>query len=155
MGPAVGALINVIDAGAGLITGTAAPDAYIACSQILTSRIGTLRPFIGIATLRALDVPNLPAHLLQEPLDALIARVLYRLRFSGEQRPFDTVSLTYILPLVFLVLQKGGFGEIDDAEAQIVLALEFISFHTDASSDVLVPRSELLSALISSMQASF
>jgi hypothetical protein len=153
IGPAVKALVDVISAGAGLITGNAAPEAYISCSETVSSRIGVLRPFIGIATLRALDVPHLPAHLLQEPLGALITRVLYRLRFSGEQRPFDTVSLTYILPLVFVVLRNGGFGEADDAEAQIVLALEFISFHTNASCDVLVPRSEILSALIASMQS--
>ena len=152
MGPAVKLLVDVINAGATLITGNAAPDAYILCSERLPARIGALRPFIGIATLRALDVPHLPEHLMQEPLGALITRVLYRLRFSGEQRPFDTVSLTYILPLVFLVLRKGGFGEGDDAEAQLVLALEFLSFHTDACSDVLVPRGEVLSVLILSMQ---
>ena len=152
MGPAVKALVDVINAGAGLITGSAAPDAYILCAERLPTRIGALRPFIGIAALRALDVPNLPEELLQEPLGALVTRVLYRLRFSGEQRPFDTISLTYILPLVFLVLRKGGFGESDDAEAQLVLALEFLSFHTDACSDVLVPREEVLSVLILSMQ---
>lgn len=152
MGPAVKSLVDVISAGAGSITGNAAPDAYILCAEKLPSRIGALRPFIGVATLRALDVPHLPEHLIQEPLGALITRVLYRLRFSGEQRPFDTVSLTYILPLVFLVLRNGGFGESDDAEAQLVLGLEFLSFHTDASSDTLVPRDEILSVLISSMQ---
>ena len=152
MGPAVKSLVDAINAGAILITGNAAPDAYILCSERLPHRIGALRPFIGIATLRALDVPHLPEQLLQEPLGALITRVLYRLRFSGEQRPFDTVSLTYILPLVFLVLRNGGFGENDDAEAQLVLALEFLSFHTDACSDVLVPRDEVLSVLIASMQ---
>jgi HEAT repeat protein len=152
MGPAVKSLVDVINAGAILITGNVAPDAYILCSERLPARIGALRPFIGIATLRALDVPHLPDHLLQEPLGALVTRVLYRLRFSGEQRPFDTVSLTYILPLVFLILRKGGFGENDDAEAQLVLALEFLSFHTDACSDVLVPRNEVLSVLIYSMQ---
>ncbi|KAF4636926.1 hypothetical protein G7Y89_g1156 [Cudoniella acicularis] len=152
IGPAVKALVDVINAGAGLLTGTAAPDAYIACSETLTGRIGVLRPFIGVSYLRALNVLHLPEHLLQEPLGALITRVLYRLRFSGEQRPFDTVSLTYILPLVFLVLRNGGFGENDDAEAQIVLALEFLTFHTDTCSDVLVPRQEVLSVLISSMQ---
>ncbi|CAL3971329.1 unnamed protein product [Diplocarpon coronariae] len=152
MGPAVKALVDIINAGAGLITANAAPEAYIMCAERLPSRIGALRPFIGIATLRALDVPYLQENLLQEPLGALITRVLYRLRFSGEQRPFDTVSLTYILPLVFLVLRKGGFGETDDAEAQIVLALEFLTFHTDACVDILVPREEVLSILIFSMQ---
>lgn len=152
MGSAVKALVDVINAGAGLITANSAPEAYILCAEILPSRIGVLRPFIGIATLRALDVPHLAEELVQEPLGALITRVLYRLRFSGEQRPFDTVSLTYILPLVFLVLRKGGFGDSDDAEAQLVLALEFLTFHTDACSDVLVPREEVLSILIFSMQ---
>jgi hypothetical protein len=152
MGAAVKALVDVINAGAGLVTGNAAPDAYILCAERLPTRIGALRPFIGIATLRALDVPHLPESLVQEPLGALVTRVLYRLRFSGEQRPFDTVSLTYILPLVFLVLQNGGFGESDDADAQLVLALEFLTFHTDACSDVLVPRDQVLSVLISSMQ---
>lgn len=152
VGSAVKALVDVINAGAGLITGNAAPDAYILCAERLPSRIGVLRPFIGIATLRALDVPQLAESLVQEPLGALVTRVLYRLRFSGEQRPFDTVSLTYILPLVFLVLQKGGFGDSDDADAQLVLALEFITFHTDACADVLVPREQVLSVLITSMQ---
>ncbi|CZR59752.1 probable translation activator GCN1 [Phialocephala subalpina] len=152
MGPAVKALVDVINAGAGLITGNAAPDAYIACAERLPSRVGALRPFIGIATLRALNVPHLPEYLEEEPLGTLVTRVLYRLRFSGEQRPFDTVSLIYILPLVFLVLRERGFGEPEDAEAQIVLALEFLSCHTDACSDILVPREEVLSVLISSMQ---
>jgi hypothetical protein len=152
IGPAVKALVDVINAGAGLITGNAAPNAYVSCSQTLASRIGILRPFIGIATLRALEVPNLDEELLQEPLGPLITRVLYRLRFSGEQRPFDTVSLTYILPLVFLVLENAGYGDTDDAEAQIVLALEFLAFHTDASSDERVPRQEILSVLIFAMQ---
>lgn len=153
MCPAVKALVDIIVAGAGLIVGNAAADAYLLCADKVSSRVGALRPFIGIATLRALETPNLPEALTQESLGELITRVLYRLRFTGEQRPFDTVSLGYIFPLVFLVLQHGGFGEQDDAEAQIVLALEFISFHTDACADILVPRQAVLSTLISSMQA--
>jgi hypothetical protein len=151
MGPAVKALVDVITAGAALITGNAAADAYILCAERLPARLGPLRPFIGIATLRGLDVA-LQDSLVEEPLGTLVTRVLFRLRFSGEQRPFDTVSLTYILPLIFLVLQKGGFGESDDADSQLVLALEFLTFHTDACSDVLVPREQVLSTLISSMQ---
>lgn len=151
--PAIKALLDIINAGAGLITGSAAPDAYLTCSEKVSPRVGSLRPFIGIATLRALNVPHLPESLQQESLGALITRVLYRLRFSAEQRPFDTVSLNYILPLVFLVLQNRGFGEKDDAEAQLILALEFLSFHTDVCSDIQVPRQEILAVLISSMQA--
>lgn len=152
IGPAVKSLLEIIGAGAGLIVGDEATNSYLAIAERVSSRIGTLRPFIGIATLRALGIPHLPDALTQEPLGELVTRVLYRLRFSGEQRPFDTVSLTYILPLVFLVLRSGGFGQQEDAEAQLVLAIEFLSFHTDACLDVLLPREEFLSVLIFSMQ---
>jgi hypothetical protein len=152
VGPAVTSLLDIIRAGAGLIVGDEATNSYLAIAERVSSRIGTLRPFIGIATLRALGIPHLPEALTQEPLGELVTRVLYRLRFSGEQRPFDTVSLTYILPLVFLVLRNGGFGQQEDAEAQLVLAVEFLSFHTDACTDVLLPREEFLSVLILSMQ---
>ena len=152
VGPAVTSLLDIIGAGVGLIVGDEATNSYLAISERVSSRIGTLRPFIGVATLRALGTPHLPDALTQEPLGELVTRVLYRLRFSGEQRPFDTVSLTYILPLVFLVLRSGGFGQQEDAEAQLVLAIEFLSFHTDACSDAHLPREEFLSVLILSMQ---
>ncbi|RKF81296.1 eIF-2-alpha kinase activator GCN1 [Golovinomyces cichoracearum] len=152
IGHAVKNLLAIISANASLIIGDAASNAYIACSQKLPSRIGAMRPFIGIATLRAMDVPSLTEAVSQEPLSALVTRVLYRLRFSGEQRPFDVISLTYILPLVILVLQNGGYGTKDDAESQLVLSLEFLSLHTGACSDILVPREDILSVLIKSMQ---
>ena len=152
MGPAVSSLVQAITAGAGLITGNSPAEAYRLLSEKVSRRMGPIRPFIGVATLRALNVTHLPDELTQEPLGELITRVLYRLRFSGEQRPFDTVSLTYILPLVFLVLQNGGFGNQDDQEAQVVLGLEFLKFHTDASSDTIVPRDQILTVLIESMQ---
>jgi hypothetical protein len=153
MSPAVTSLINIINAGAGLVTGNAAAEAYRLLSERVVTRIGPVRPFIGIATLRALGITHLPEELTQESLGELITRVLYRLRFSGEQRPFDTVSLTYMLPLIFLVLRNGGFGTQEDSEAQVVLAIDFLKFHTDACSDTIVPRREVLSVLIESMQA--
>ena len=63
----------------------------------------------------------------------LVTRTLYRLRIAGEQRLFDAVSLNYILPLVCIVLQQSGVGDVDSdsADEQVTLALEFLSFHTD------------------------
>lgn len=64
----------------------------------------------------------------------LVTRVLYRLRFMSEQRPLDTVSLAYCFPLIFLVLEKGGIGRAnaEEADEQLILALEFVSFHTNS-----------------------
>ncbi|KAI0426327.1 armadillo-type protein [Xylaria sp. FL1042] len=153
LGPSITALLNAMESGACLIVGKAAPSAYLACAEKVTARLGAIRPFIGVATLRAVDVTSLPENMMQENIEELLTRVLYRLRFASEQRPFDAVSLIYILPLIFAVLRKGGIGEgADEMETQLVLAIEFVSFHTLACSDENIPRAELLTVLISSMQ---
>ncbi|KAF5652499.1 putative translation activator GCN1 [Fusarium sp. NRRL 25303] len=153
LGTAVSLLIDIMDAGATMITGDAAPLAYITCAKKVTERLGSMRPFVGVAALRLRGV-SLADNYQEEAVEDLVTRVLYRLRFAGEQRPFDSVSLIYALPLVLELLRKGGVGDSpDDADAQLVLAIEFLSYHTDVCSDEAVPRAELLSVLITSMQA--
>lgn len=131
---ALQALLNVIATGAGRLVGPAADDTYLECSCFMSSRLGSMRRFIGIATLRALGSSTLPDDLVEEPLGDLVTRLLYRLRFASEQRPFDSISLVYLLPLVFAVLQQSGIARPpgDEADEQITLALEILSFHTDA-----------------------
>lgn len=153
LGPSLHALTEIISAGASILVGELADEAYLACANFVSSRLGSLRRFIGTATLRSLG-SHLPAALEQEPLKYLVTRVLYRLRFAGEQRPFDNVSLLYMLPLMVVVLRNGGVGqcEADEADEQITLALEFLSFHADKFSTQSLPRGELLSLLIEAMQ---
>jgi hypothetical protein len=64
----------------------------------------------------------------------LVTRVLYRLRFLSEQRPLDAVSLAYCFPLLFLVLEKGGIGKsaAEEADEQLILAIEVLTFHTNS-----------------------
>lgn len=151
--PAVKSLLSVIDAGACLITGDSAPKAFISCSDRVSSRLGPTRVSIGAATLRAKGVLSLPEELMQEPLDDLITRVLYRLRFAGEQRPFDAVSFIYMVPLLLNVLHTGGASKTeDDRDAQLVLAVEVLAFHSDVCAEEAVPRSDILETLINSMQ---
>ncbi|EFX04322.1 heat-like protein [Grosmannia clavigera kw1407] len=153
MGPSVRALMAAIEAGACLITGDVAPLAFIALAERVSSRLGSLRTFIGVATLRAHGITSLPDVLQEEPLPDLVTRVLYRLRGAGEQRPFDAVSLIYMVPLLLLILQNGGFSEAaDERDTQLVLSVEILSFHTDVCSDEAVPRAELLAILTSAMQ---
>lgn len=153
IGAAVKATLDAISAGACLITGETGTLAFVSLAELTNSRLGSIGPFIGAATLRAQDVSALPDTFTQEPFHDQVTRVLYRLRFAGEQRPLDTVSLIYVLPLVLLILEKGGFGEnAEDRDAQVVLAIDILSFHTDASADDAVPRGEVLSALIVAMQ---
>lgn len=153
LGSSLKALIEVISAGAGRLVGDAADEAYLACANFVSSRLGSLRPFIGVATLRALG-SSLPFQFEQEPLGALVTRVLYRIRFTSEQRPFDNVSLVYMLPLIFAILRQAGIGhlEADEADEQITLALEFLGYHTDNFTATELPRDEILALLIESMQ---
>ncbi|KAL8930443.1 MAG: hypothetical protein Q9208_000627 [Pyrenodesmia sp. 3 TL-2023] len=148
------ALLAIITADAGLMIGDSADMAYLDLAKLVSSRLGSLRQFAGVATLRAVGASTLPSNMVQEPLGELVTRILYRLRFMGEQRPFDTVSLMYLVPLAMTVLRANGIGwtEPDEVDEQITLALEFFSLHTDSFSDTRLPRSEVLALLIQCMQ---
>lgn len=153
--PAVRGLADLTRNGAGLFVGDAIASAYIACADRISSRLDTMRPFIGAATLRALGESYLPHEMEAEPLGSkfavtwdfskytgladashlgLVVRILYRFRFASEQRPFDAVTLGYILPLFFTILDQNGIKDKGDEEGeeQVLLVLEFLSFHTNS-----------------------
>lgn len=148
-GKSLSSLLGVVAAGAGRIIGDTADSTYIACAKFVTPSLGNLRQFIGVATLRALGSSKLPPRWEQEPLGGrliylriwfkskvsteLVTRLLYRLRLMSEQRPFDSVSMLYILPFIKIVLRGGGVGHVgaEECDEQVVLALEFLSFSTN------------------------
>ena len=68
--PAVRSLLALARAGAGLFVGDAVSKAFVACSEKLTPRLSTLRPFVGIATLRAIGDPHLSPEMEAEPLSS-------------------------------------------------------------------------------------
>jgi len=154
MTPAITSLMNALEVGASLIVDDELFSAYIACATQISDRLGTMRPFIGIATLRSLRNASVPEHLSSEPLAELGTRVLYRLRFAAEQRPFDTATTAYALPLIFSVLESGRVGDVadDDADAQVLLALEFLSFQVGSGADQSLPRADILQHLIKAMR---
>ncbi|KAJ5815237.1 hypothetical protein N7474_007014 [Penicillium riverlandense] len=151
---AVTCLLGLARAGAGLFVGDVVSRAFIVCAERLTPRLGTLRPFVGVATLRAIGNTNLPPGMESENLGELVTRILYRLRFASEQRPLDTASLAYVLPLIFLVIGQNGIEEVKGEEEgeQVLLAIEFMSFHSGSFTDDRLPRVEALRQLISAMQ---
>lgn len=72
-----------------------------------------------------------------------MTRILYRLRFASEQRPLDEVSMAYVLPLIFAVLNRNGIEEEKGEEEgeQVLLALEFLSFHSGSCKFIYEPDS--------------
>ncbi|TQV93892.1 hypothetical protein V2A60_003948 [Cordyceps javanica] len=152
LGPSVKLLLDAIEEGASFIVGEVIATAFLKCSEKISARLGAMRPFIGAATLRLHEVA-LPGNYCEEPLEDLVTRILYRLRFAGEQRPFDVATLTYVLPLLLNILRTGGVGTTDeDCDAQIVLAVEIISFHADICEDESLPRAEIITTLMDAMQ---
>ncbi|KAL2811203.1 armadillo-type protein [Aspergillus granulosus] len=152
--PALSSLLALSKAGAALFTGDVISNAYLKCSEKLSTRLGPLRPFVGVATLRAIGKGSLPAEMEVEPLGRLVTRILYRLRFASEQRPLDHASLAYALPLLFLILTRNGIDEEKGEEEgeQVLLALEILSFHSGSFTDSRLPRVEVLEQLITAMQ---
>ncbi|KAG8532469.1 uncharacterized protein KY384_002346 [Bacidia gigantensis] len=154
LGSSLSLLIQVIRGGAGRLAGSVLDDAYLACADLVTIRLGMQRKFIGIATLRSEGSSSLSNELVEEPLRELVTRLLHRIHFLGGQRNFDSLSLMYLLPLVFAVLNKGGLGDCDadEADEQITLALEFLEFHTNEFAETTLPRQEALDTLITSIK---
>lgn len=66
--PAVNCLVSLMEAGVGMFVGDVVSKAFVACSDKLSARLGTLRPFVGVATLRAIGRTYLAPELEVEPL---------------------------------------------------------------------------------------
>ena len=103
----------------------------------------------------------------QEPLVSLLGRILYRIKMLSDQQPLDSLSLSYVLPLLTRVLYDGKavaiknaskvavtseFVEEDPEEEQLLLAIEIISAHAESFEDDKIPRTSILEVLISLMK---
>lgn len=131
------------------------------------------RVWVGIATLRSLEIDLVPEELRAEPLNSLfltdtalpfadrtqglVIRVLHRLRFLSEQAPFDTATFSYAFSLLAQVLTLGGVtpGDDDEALEQVALALDIIKFHCAECRHVSLPRYVLLIGFSSVSDAAF
>lgn len=135
-------------------------------SLLISPRLGVLCKFIGVATLRSYGL-KLDESLEQEPLVSLLGRILYRIKMLSDQQPLDSLSLSYVLPLLTRVLYDGKavaiknaskvavtseFVEEDPEEEQLLLAIEIISAHAESFEDDKIPRTSILEVLISLMK---
>ncbi|RMZ92587.1 hypothetical protein DV736_g141, partial [Chaetothyriales sp. CBS 134916] len=154
MSSAISALIDALKAGGSLFVDDELTSAYLACSGKVAERLGTIRPFIGLATLRSMRNTTIRDEFTEEPLTELATRILYRLRFAAEQRPFDTASMAYILPLIFSVLEQNGIGDgsREDKDAHVLLSLELLAYQMSSCSDLYLPRSDILHWLLTAMR---
>ncbi|KAK6361403.1 translational activator of GCN4 [Orbilia blumenaviensis] len=150
MAPATQALLEVFSSSACHIVGKEANEAYLYNANLISLRLGAFRSFVGVTTLRAYGAEGLTGEVMNEELGTLCTRVLYRIRFLGEQRPLDAISLNYVLPLVLKVLEDGGVDAKtpEIIEEQLILALEILTFHTGTCVDTNIARKRIFETLI-------
>lgn len=137
---------------------------FLQLATNMSERLDSMRLFIGLATLRVHQVPNIPSNYLEEPLNDLLSRVLFRVKFVVNQTPLDSKSLTFILPLLINVLEEGKrvaiknsnkpvaraeFVTEDEEEEHLLLAMEIISAHSAAFESPSIPRVPIITVLLS------
>lgn len=62
------AVLGTIRGGSCLLTALAPSEAYLACAEKITLRLGSLRKFIGSATMRCLPMAQVPEEFTEEPI---------------------------------------------------------------------------------------
>lgn len=103
MGQSVRALLKALEAGAGLVVGDAGVQAFLACAEHVAARLGVLRMFVGIDTLRALGIRELAPELQEEPLGGGFFLFFFSLFLSFSLLSFSLLSFSLFLTLIFLV----------------------------------------------------
>lgn len=147
------------------LVGNGVIDTFVQLSSMLSGRLGTLRSFVGIATLRVYEVP-VQKEFCEEPLLNLLGRVLFRIKLLSDQAPLDFISFSYMLPLLNKILFTGKiaalnkakrakvtseFVEEDPEEENLLLALEIVTSHSEVFEDPVIPKRSILEVLISLM----
>lgn len=143
--------------------GIVAVQTFLDLSKLLSPRLGSLKVFVGVASLRMNSIA-VPSNFQEEPLLDLIGRILYRMKMLADQSPLDSLSLMYALPLLTEALENGikvarknaskpvvtsEFIQEDPEEEHLLLAVEIVGAHAEAFEDETIPRSQILSVLIS------
>ncbi|CEP19550.1 hypothetical protein [Parasitella parasitica] len=149
----------LLDAGkhnVGLLVGDELADTYRQLGDCIAEDIRPIRDAIALAGLRCNKVHPIPSRWLDEPLGALVSRVLYRLRYITEGRSLSPSSFGYVFPILYQVIEQGAIecnNKNDEAaQEQIVMALDVIGFHCALGDSLTMPRQEMLEILLRSIK---
>ncbi|CEG70748.1 hypothetical protein RMATCC62417_06588 [Rhizopus microsporus] len=135
----------------GLLVDDMLVNTYLRLGDCIDEDIQNIRDAIGLATLRANRIEPIPERWLEEPLESLSGRVLYRLRFISESRPLAPASFGFCFPVLFQVIEQGSIGYEKNSEhalEQIIMAVDIIGFHCIQGDSLLMPRKEMITTLL-------
>ncbi|KAF9179251.1 translational activator of GCN4 [Haplosporangium sp. Z 11] len=150
-------LLNGVVKRGGPLLGSVAVDTYLTLGRCVSDRLDSIRLPLALATLRSLDVKEVPENWQEEPLEELVSRVLYRLRFVTEKQALLPSSFAYCFPLIHNILQNNGIVSPDKSAAdakevsqeQVQIAVDIVSFHALSGASDSLPRKEMIDSLLS------
>lgn len=150
-------LLNGVVKRGGPLVGPIAVETYLALGRCVSDRLESIREPLALATLRSLDVKEVPENWQDEPLEDLASRVLYRLRFVTEKQALLPSSFAYCFPLIHNILQNGGIVSPEKTSAdakevsqeQVQIAVDIVSYHALSGASDSLPRKEMIASLLS------
>ncbi|KAI9236262.1 MAG: armadillo-type protein [Podila humilis] len=150
-------LLNGVVKRGGPLVGPIAVETYLALGRCVSDRLESIREPLALATLRSLDVKEVPENWQEEPLEDLASRVLYRLRFVTEKQALLPSSFAYCFPLIHNILQNGGIVNPEKSSAdakevsqeQVQIAVDIVSYHALSGASDSLPRKEMIASLLS------
>ncbi|CAG8475625.1 4963_t:CDS:10 [Paraglomus occultum] len=153
-------LLNVVVKKGGKLFGQKAVETYLKIGECTDDSVKSVILYVGIATLRVMDIQEVPEQWQEEPLGHLCTRVLFRLRLITERTPLSPTSFTYCFALIYEIIQKKGIEYVEasyDHESeyaggvaleQVALSLDIIKFHCSRGASSLLPRESMLESLL-------
>lgn len=139
-------------------------ESFLSLSENTAEKLEHYRLFCGLAILRVYKAKFIPSNYLEENLEELLSRVLFRLKIVTSNTELDSITLTYLLPLITYVLEEGKkaalknadkpvnrteFVEEDSEEENLLLAMDIISAQAPLFENSSIPRASILQVLLS------
>ncbi|GAA99124.1 uncharacterized protein L969DRAFT_87172 [Mixia osmundae IAM 14324] len=110
------------------------------------------RTALAMAVLRVARAKFVPEHYTHEPLNLLVTRTMYKLRFQAEQKPLSLGTFAFAHTLVRSIIACGGVAvdsePKDEGYEQIALAIDLLGFQARECASPLFPRSAVLKDLL-------
>ncbi|KAI8988374.1 armadillo-type protein [Mycotypha africana] len=148
-------LLNIGKQKAGLLLDDQLVETYLHLGDCVDEEIQSICDAISLSILRSNNILPIPSRWLDEPLGALVTRVLYRLRFITENHPLSPASFGFVFPALYKVIEQGGIDcgkNNENAQEQITMAVDIIGFHCIHGESHLMPRTETIDILLRSIK---
>ncbi|KAG2194137.1 hypothetical protein INT47_004207 [Mucor saturninus] len=148
-------LLDIAKQSAGLLVDDLLVDTYLKLGDCVVDDLQVIRDAIAMATLRANNIRPIPSRWLDEPLGALIPRVLFRLRFITESRPLPPASFGFCFPVLYQVIEQGAIDcdkNDESALEQVTMAIDIIGFHCIHGASTIMPCKLMVEILLRSIK---